>query len=77
MRVFTHHHHDIRSDAWRHCECNAGIGAPYFVTDTNQSGAALNCFELQYFFFSAQTIFLALVCQKLFLVRDDLHNLPV
>jgi len=18
MRVFTHHHHDIRSDAWRH-----------------------------------------------------------
>ena len=31
MRVFTHHHHDIRSDAWRHCECNAGIGASHFL----------------------------------------------
>lgn len=30
MRVFTHHHHDIRSDAW------SGIGASYFFTDTDQ-----------------------------------------
>jgi hypothetical protein len=36
MRFLTHHHHDIRSDAWRHCECNAGIGAFHFIADTNQ-----------------------------------------
>jgi hypothetical protein len=40
-------------------------------------GMALNSFVTQYFFFSAQTICLAQVCQKLFLMRDDQNNLPV
>jgi len=30
------HLHVIRSDAWRHCECNAGMGASYFVTEQEE-----------------------------------------
>jgi len=35
MRVSTHHHHDIRSDAWgsRNNWDRLRIGASYFVTD--------------------------------------------
>jgi hypothetical protein len=32
---------------------------------------------IQYFFFSAQTIFLTQVCQTLFSVQGGLHNLRV